>query len=136
MIPQDSYPILFFDDDCLVCNGFARFVLAQDKGRDSFRFAALQSERGQAVKIKAGDQLGDQESMILQIGQRWYTRSTALAHILRQLGGGWRILGWILSGIPIPLRDGVYNWIARNRYRLGKKRMCTLLSPEERRYFL
>jgi predicted DCC family thiol-disulfide oxidoreductase YuxK len=64
-------------------------------------------------------------------------RSNAFLHILRRLGGGWKILGGVLAVVPRPLRDVVYNFVARIRYRVFGKRddLCPIVPPDLRARF-
>ncbi len=64
-------------------------------------------------------------------------RSNAFVHILRRLGGGWRILAGIIAVIPRPLRDVVYDFIARIRYRVFGKRndLCPIVPLDLRARF-
>jgi len=74
--------------------------------------------------------------MVLIEGDRCFTRSTAALKIARRLKFPWSLLSAFFI-IPKPLRDGVYNWIARNRYRwFGKKEACMVPTPEIRGRFL
>ena len=64
-------------------------------------------------------------------------RSGAFLHILRRLGGGWRILGGVLGVIPRPLLDAAYNIVARIRYRVFGTRddLCPIVPPALRARF-
>lgn len=75
-------------------------------------------------------------SFILVEGERYYSRSTAALRMLRRLGAGWNFLyGLIL--LPSFLRDAVYNWVARNRYKwFGKKEECMVPDPGVKDRFL
>lgn len=65
------------------------------------------------------------------------TRSDACVHILRRLGGGWKIMAAFVAAIPRPLRDGFYNLIARIRYRVFGQRadLCPIVRPDQRERF-
>jgi predicted DCC family thiol-disulfide oxidoreductase YuxK len=60
-----------------------------------------------------------------------YSRSTGALKIARSLSGLWPICyGAII--LPTFIRDGIYNWVAKNRYQwFGKKEQCFLLTKEE-----
>jgi len=64
-------------------------------------------------------------------------RSEAMLHILRRLGGGWRFSAGLLAAIPRPVRDAVYDFIARIRYRIFGRHddMCPVTPPELRARF-
>ena len=126
-------PIVFFDGECNLCNGTVQFILDRD-GAGRFFFAPLQS--GAASEL-LGEQAGtDTGTMILLEDGRLYERSSAALRIARHLGGLWP-LAYGLIIIPWPLRDMVYNFLARNRYRwFGKAEQCRLMTPEVRERFL
>jgi predicted DCC family thiol-disulfide oxidoreductase YuxK len=124
-------PIIFFDGLCNLCNGFVQWVIRRDPaGR--YRFASLQSE---AAKRVLGDPV-PLTSVVLWDGQTAWTRSDAALRILRGLGGIWAIF-WPLAVVPRALRDGVYEWVARHRYRwFGQRSECLLPTPALRARFL
>lgn len=125
--------IVFFDGVCNLCNGFVDFLVRQDH-RHVLRFASLQ---GKTSRDLLGPGAGEKLASVVfyQNGSR-LTESAAAIQILASLGGAWRAL-LILRVIPSFLRDPIYRWIARNRYRwFGKRETCRLPSPEERSLFL
>lgn len=127
--------LLYFDDQCLVCNGFVQFVLAQDKNRGNFRFASLHSPGGRQVLEGLEVELEDRETMILVEDGQTFVQSSALLKVLRRLGGGWR-LWYPLMGVPERIRDFCYQLFSKNRYRFGKNETaCMLIRPEQRKYF-
>jgi predicted DCC family thiol-disulfide oxidoreductase YuxK len=111
--------IVLFDGECNLCNRSVRFVLARDPG-DHFRFASLQSDTGRALlekhQVNDAGAAENGGSIVLIENGRPFTRSTAALKIARHLGGTWPLLSALLI-IPRPLRDAVYNFIARHRYR-------------------
>jgi predicted DCC family thiol-disulfide oxidoreductase YuxK len=128
-------PVVLFDGVCNLCNGAVRFVVRHDR-RGRFRFASLQSEAGQALLRRHGLDPADLFSVVLVDGGRVTTRSDAALDVARGLGGAWRAAG-LLRAVPRPVRDRVYDWVARNRYRwFGRRDACMLPSPELRARFL
>jgi predicted DCC family thiol-disulfide oxidoreductase YuxK len=76
------------------------------------------------------------DSFVLVENDKVYTRSTGVLRVCRKLGGAWSLLS-VFRIVPRPLRDAVYNWMARRRYRwFGKKDSCWLPSPEWKSRFL
>jgi predicted DCC family thiol-disulfide oxidoreductase YuxK len=132
---EAGYPVILFDGVCNLCTGSVRFVIARDS-RKQFRFASLQSpvaEQLLGAQGRDGDRL---ESVVLVVGERTYRKSTAALLIARRLGGLWPLLAALLV-IPRPLRDAVYGWIGRRRYRLfGKRDVCWKPQPELAERFL
>jgi predicted DCC family thiol-disulfide oxidoreductase YuxK len=133
MLPASS--ILFFDGVCNLCNGFVQFVIARDPA-GHFRFASLQSAAGQEVLRTHGLPTEQFKSILLLENGRLYTRSSAGLRILRHLGGVWSWL-YVLMLVPSFLRDPLYDWVSRNRYRwFGKQESCMLPTPELKTRFL
>ena len=127
-------PLIFFDGVCGLCSKSVDFVMRHDR-RGRFQFAPLQGVTAQQrLQFDTNDSLS---SMVLCDESGIYRRSSAVARVLRGLGGIWAVLGWLLWIIPRPLRDLGYNIIAHNRYRFfGKKESCRLPTPAERQRFL
>jgi predicted DCC family thiol-disulfide oxidoreductase YuxK len=125
--------IIFFDGVCVLCNGFVDFVLTRDKHR-IFRFAPLQGETAKRMLPEIHTQ--DVSTVVLWNQGQISLRSDAALIILSQLGGFWYFakLGWIF---PAVVRDGVYRFIASQRYKcFGKRDSCRLPKPDEREVFL
>lgn len=129
MEPQVKSPVLLFDGVCNLCNGAVQWVLLRDR-RGLFRFAALQSDTGQAMLRQFGFAAEDFDTVVLIDGDRVFTRSDAALEVVRRIGGFWPVL-YAFKIIPRPIRDAVYNWVARNRYRwFGRQEQCMLPRKE------
>jgi predicted DCC family thiol-disulfide oxidoreductase YuxK len=130
-----EHPVLLFDGVCNLCNSSVQFIIERDPNA-RFRFASLQSEKGQALLSRFENRPADLSSVVLVQDGQLYTRSEAALRVARQLGGGWSLL-YAFIVVPCPIRDAVYDWIARNRYRwFGKKDACMIPSPELKSRFL
>ncbi|MEA4936378.1 MAG: thiol-disulfide oxidoreductase DCC family protein [Paludibacter sp.] len=128
--------ILLFDGVCNLCTGIVKFVIKRDR-RKVFRFAALQSQSGQALLKKFDLPVADFDTFVLIIGDKYYTKSTAVLHVLKALGGGWKMLYILYQIIPQSLRNFIYNKVAGTRYRIfGKKETCLVPSQEIKDRFL
>lgn len=128
---------MLFDGVCNLCNGAVNFIIDRERG-DGLRFTALQSAAGVDALRACGCEptTGDPDSIVLIEGGRAYDRSTAALRIARHLRGAWRAAYWFIV-VPRPLRDLVYTFIARHRYRwFGKSDVCRVPTPELRRKFL
>ena len=127
-------PIIFFDGYCNLCNTAVDFIIRQDKHR-IFRFAALQSEAGN--KWLQPFSLQDlPDSVILMYQSRIYTKSEAGIRIAQLMGSPWKYLS-LLRFLPLWLRDSLYSWISKNRYRwFGKRKLCRIPSEDEKNLFL
>lgn len=127
--------IVVFDAHCLLCSGSVRWLLRRDK-RKLLRFASAQSEAGRELLTLAGVDILDPQSFVVVDGQRHYTESAAVLRIVGALGWPWRVLR-ATRLVPAPLRDAIYRWIARNRYRwFGRREVCFLPDPADARRFI
>lgn len=128
-------PIILFDGICNLCNKSVQFVLKRDR-RQQFRFASLQSEAGQQLLRKFNLSSTDMNSFVLIDNDKIYTRSGGALRVLKILGGGWRLLYGLII-VPPFIRDRVYDWISRNRYKwFGKREECWIPTPELKKRFL
>lgn len=122
-----------FDGDCMMCSKTIRFLAEEDRA-DMLRFTRLQSERGKEMEQACGmaaDEGPALQSMLLDTGEKVLDRSDAVLAILDTLGGHWRAIAMGSRLVPRPLRDVLYNFIARHRYGwFGKGDACAM-APEE-----
>lgn len=127
-------PIIFFDGYCVLCNGSVNFVLKRDK-KHKFFFASLQGETAHRL-LSEKVALGALESVVLFENGRIWQRSDAAIRICAVLGGFYKI-ALVLKVIPRSVRDFVYDWVARNRYRwFGRRDACRVPTPESKDYML
>jgi predicted DCC family thiol-disulfide oxidoreductase YuxK len=120
--------LVLFDGVCNLCNGAVRFISANDPhGR--FAFASLQSPQAREL---LGDRPADPDepdSIVLLDHGRRFERSDAVLHIALGLRSPWP-LAFAAILIPHTLRDRLYGWIARNRYRwFGRADVCAIPPP-------
>ena len=134
----DQRPIILFDGVCNLCNSAVQWVIKRDKeGR--FDFASLQSnaarrELEKVLGAKDIDALPD--SIVLVDSDGVHTRSAAALRIARGLGFPYALLGLGVL-MPRPIRDAVYDLIARNRYRwFGRRDTCMTPTPDIATRFL
>lgn len=124
----DQAPIILFDGHCNLCNASVQFVIRRDR-RGLFKFAALQTEAGRRLVAESGGGEIVFDSVLLIERGNVYQRSGAALRIARRLDGLWPVL-FVFILVPPPLRDLVYNWIARNRYRwFGRREACMIPEP-------
>lgn len=133
---DDNAPVIVFDAVCVLCSHWVDFILRHDRaGR--FRLAAMQGAHGRALLESHGLSADDPASLLLVENGCGYTDTDAIARVLRALGPGWRLLGGALRLIPRFLRNRMYRWLARNRYRLfGRRAQCRLPEPAQAWRFL
>ncbi|RPE08256.1 thiol-disulfide oxidoreductase DCC family protein [Chitinophaga lutea] len=126
---------ILFDGVCLFCNASVNFVLRRDR-YDRFRFAPLQSPAGEQLLVKYGLNEKKMDSFVLIENDQAFTESTAVLRVARRLGFPWS-LAWGLMIVPAFIRNGVYRWIARNRYKwFGKNDQCMVPDEKVRSKFL
>jgi predicted DCC family thiol-disulfide oxidoreductase YuxK len=128
-----EHPVVFFDGVCNLCNGVVNFIL-RHQHKKQFRFVALQSEAGEKA-IQLLQIPPETNSVILYWEKRIFTESEAALEIARLLPAPWK---WavVCKIIPKKVRDKMYRWIAKNRYRwFGQKQSCRLPSPREKQFF-
>lgn len=135
MLEKDK-KIILFDGVCNLCNGAIQFIIKRDK-KDTFRYAALQSEIGvQLIKERAIDTTKVDSIILIEPGVAYFTKSDAALNIAKGFGGGWKLLS-IFTWIPKSFRDVIYDLIARNRYKwFGRKDACMIPTPELQAKFL
>lgn len=132
---MEEHNIILFDGVCNFCNFWVNFIIDRDKN-DSFRFAALQSEKGQTLLRKYGLNTNDFDTFILIANEKYYSKSTAALMIAKKLKSPLRIL-YAFIILPKFLRNFLYDIVAENRYKIfGKRDVCRVPTPEERNRFL
>ena len=134
-LPENK-KIVLFDGVCNLCDNAVQYVIKHDK-KDAFRFVALQSELGKEILNYLKVDTSKMDSIIMyDPGVAYYYKSDAALEILKELGG---ILRWstVFSIIPSSLRNPIYDYVARNRYKwYGKKDACMIPTPELKAKFL
>lgn len=159
--PDAVRPVILFDGVCNLCNAMVRWVVEHDSD-GWFRFAPLQSEAARRLLDAAGTEAGTARigrraptgaieaakgasrtasagpagtmALVDQAGVHF--RSTAALRVAKRLEFPWSLLGW-LSVVPRPLRDAVYDCVARNRYRwFGRMATCPIPGPDLAKRFL
>ncbi|QJC89895.1 thiol-disulfide oxidoreductase DCC family protein [Bacillus inaquosorum] len=127
--------VLLFDGVCNLCNGAVQFIIKRDPD-GLISFTSLQSETGQSLLKKSGLPTDQFDSFVFIEDGRVYTKSTAAIKVFRHLRGPWRLFV-LFFAVPKPVRDMIYSFIAKNRYKwFGKKNECMLPSPSIKKRFL
>jgi predicted DCC family thiol-disulfide oxidoreductase YuxK len=126
--------IVFYDGVCGLCNLTVQWLIRHDRKR-VLRYASLQSDLAKSLPIDY-NQDAIPGTIVFQDGCKYYVKSDAIIHILLKLKGIYRLAGIMLI-VPLPLRNAVYDWIARNRYKwFGKYDICPLPRNEVRDLFI
>ena len=128
--------IILFDGVCNLCNSSINYVIDKDVD-DIFRFVALQSNLGQEIQQYLGIPTTNLDSIILYIpNEAYYIKSTAALKIMRDFKGVWKTSS-IFFIIPEFIRNTIYDFIAKNRYKwYGKQEICRIPTPELKEKFL
>ena len=134
-IPNDK-KIILFDGVCNLCNSSVKYVIKHDK-KDEFRFVPIQSELGQKIIKHIGISAKHTDSVIFyKPGKVYYYKSTAALEIAKSLNGFFTYAS-IFRIIPSAIRDIIYDYIAKNRYKwYGKNESCMIPTPELKSKFL
>ena len=131
----ENKKIILFDGICNLCNDAIQKIIKNDK-KDMFRFAHLQSDLARQIINERGIDTANLESVILiDPGVAYYHKSTAVIEIAKDLDK----YSWLRIFKPLPegLRDSIYEFVARNRYKwFGKKESCMIPTPELQALFL
>ena len=130
-----DHPIILFDGVCNFCNGAVNFTIKRDIQK-RIRFAALQSDAGRRLVQQYGLPADDLRSFLFIENGKVYNRSTAALKVCRYLSSLWPLCFGLMI-VPPFIRNGIYDWIAKNRYKwFGERQKCMIPTPEVRARFL
>lgn len=134
-VPQNK-KIILFDGVCNLCDSTVQYIIKRDK-KDIFRFVPIQSELGQKILKHLGISERNIDSIVFyEPGKAYYYKSHAALKIAKNLGGLYAY-AIIFKLIPSFLRDLIYDYVAKNRYKwYGKKESCMIPTPELKEKFL
>lgn len=129
--------IIFFDGVCNLCNGFIDYVIKRDSHKKIY-YTSLQSDY--AIKMLKSHQINldkDYTTIYYYTNGKLYSQSSAILNVFLELSAAHRFFAKVCLILPKFIRDGIYNFIAKNRYAFfGKKESCRLPSSEERSQFI
>ncbi|HBR49980.1 MAG TPA: thiol-disulfide oxidoreductase DCC [Nitrospira sp.] len=127
--------LILFDGVCNWCNAWVNFVIDHDPGRQ-FKLGTLQSEQAQRILRDLDLSATDYQTFLLLEEGRVSTKSTAALRVLRQLSWWWPLY-YLCVLVPAPIRDVVYDFVARHRYQwMGRAATCRIPTQEERDRFV
>lgn len=128
--------IILFDGVCNLCDATVQKIIEKDQ-KDEFRFASLQSDLGKQITTYIGVDTSKIDSIILyQPGHAYYVKADAAIEIAKSIGGVYSLMG-IFSVLPKWLKNSVYDFVAKNRYKwFGRKNECMIPTPETKAKFL
>ena len=128
-------PILLFDGHCNFCNGWVRLIVRRDNAKNIL-FAPLQSPVGRKMLEEHKIDVNYTESLVFFEEEKFSLNSTAALRIYSYLDGWERHLK-ILTVLPRTLRDAVYSFFAKYRYKwFGRREQCMVPTPEMKERFL
>ena len=127
--------VLLFDGVCNFCNGIVRFIIERDP-HARIKFAPLQSDVAATLLARHTDRANLPDTVVLVEDGQFYVRSTAALRVARHLRFPWSLARMFMV-VPRPVRDWVYDWIARHRYGwFGKRDTCMVPTPDVSSRFL
>ena len=130
-VHDPSRPLIVFDGVCVFCSGFVRTVVRLDR-KKRFRFATAQSPLGEALFRKHGLRTDSYDTSLTLVDNEAFTQLDGFIAVMAELGWPWRAAKALLV-LPRPLRDRIYDRVAKNRYALfGRKDSCEIPSAELR----
>jgi predicted DCC family thiol-disulfide oxidoreductase YuxK len=128
-----NMPIVFFDGVCNLCNGSVQWIIKRDN-KNIFHFAALQSVT--AEQLLGKNAMQQFNGVVLLLNNKLYTKSTAALHIVKDLGFPYALL-YAFIIVPRVIRNAVYNFIGKNRYKwFGKSVSCYMPTSALKAKFL
>ncbi|WP_339303554.1 thiol-disulfide oxidoreductase DCC family protein [Paenibacillus sp. FSL R5-0519] len=132
---HQGHPIVLVDGVCHFCQGLTKWILKRDP-EGKYHFASLQSDVAKELLVKGNLSTDSMDTFVLIENGKYYTRSTAALRLAKGLKFPYPLL-YVFIIVPKFIRNAVYNWVARNRYRwFGKDEACMLPTPEIKDRFL
>ena len=124
--------IIFYDDNCVLCNHSIQFLIKKDL-QNQFVFAPLQGKLAKKsidlIYIKKLD------SFVVLSNGNSYVKGRAIKFIIQNLKT-LSFYEWVLF-IPNPILDLVYSFIGKIRYKVfGKSKNCLYLNKKIKNRFI
>lgn len=129
--------VVIFDGVCNLCNRAVDILIRLDR-KAILSFAPMQGETAKEIGIHQ-ERLAESEQSILYLKKQddiVFYRSDAVIEIITDLFW-WGKIVKVFKILPRFMRDGLYRWVAKNRYTFfGKRDTCRLPTKEEAARFL
>lgn len=125
-------PVLLFDDGCSICRRFVSFAVKVDH-HDRLRIAPLNSVFGDAIRRSHSQHAARDSSLFVQPDGAILSHSDAIVAALREVGGGWRMLGHVLHALPRQLRDRAFTALTNRRTSFARAGLPELDPRADRR---
>lgn len=124
--------LVIFDSYCVLCNRVIQFLSKIDK-HEKLLFTSFESKTWKSLQIPLPE---NTDSVVFITRNTYYLRSEAVIEIAKTLPFPFRIIS-IYRLLPKSLRNSIYNFIARNRFRLfGESQACKLITGKSKRAYL
>ncbi|MEP5729935.1 MAG: DCC1-like thiol-disulfide oxidoreductase family protein [Sulfitobacter sp.] len=124
-----------FDSVCVLCSRGVQFTLKHER-KPSIRFVAIGSKEGRRLASQNGINPDDPATFLFIENGQVKEKSDGVIALSQHLRGPIRLC-WILKGVPKPLRDAIYDVVARNRYRIfGQMDQCLVPDQDQRHRFV
>ena len=116
-------PVVLFDGICNLCNSSVRFILKHDT-REQFLFSSLQSDASEKLLLHLNYKIRQMNSILLVENGQIHEKSDAVLKIASGMRFPWNLAA-VFRILPQKLRDTIYDYVAKNRYKwFGKKDNC------------
>lgn len=130
-----GHDVIVFDGVCVLCSGFMRFVLKHDRSQ-RYRFVIAQSPLGEALYAATGLKSGDYDTNLVFREGKLHQKLNAFIAVMGDVGWPWRA-AILLKPLPEPVKNWLYDRIARNRYRIfGRTETCLVPDAAVKARFL
>ena len=127
--------IIIFDGICNLCERSVIFIINRDKA-SIFKFVQAQSKSGLKLQSDLGINAIELQTIILVKNGKTLFKSDAAIEIAKYLDGAWKLI-YVFKTVPIFIRDKIYDYIAKKRYRwFGKKNVCMIPTKQLNERFL
>lgn len=114
---QNKY-LLYYDGACFLCTSWMKWVMKRDV-----------HQRIQGLPLQLNSELAASKTVVFQINDSRYYKSTAILKLLLSLGSQWR---WVAIGYIVPrfIRDYIYDKVAAYRLRFNNKEASCNISQQ------
>ena len=109
-------PLLLIDNCCTLCNRTMKYIMKYG-GKNKLNHISLFSDQGREILRNYGLPENYDKSVVFIENDQVYIKSEAVLRISKKLDGMFPVLYWFKI-FPLKIRDMIYDFIARNRYRI------------------
>ncbi|MDO9679947.1 MAG: DCC1-like thiol-disulfide oxidoreductase family protein [Bacteroidales bacterium] len=113
-----KHSVVIYDHKCAICTATVAFLKKRERLSWLVYVPYDKTEGKEILKTYSLDFSAEQYIVFIK-EQKVFVKSGAVLEILKEAGGLWSAL-YVFIIVPAPLRDFVYNFIAKNRYILKR----------------